>query len=222
MRTGKDYFKASGRLRAALLTSSALALAWALPAAPARAASNGTWLASPGSNDYGNGANWDGGFVPVGTASFGTSNTTSLVITSASVGGWTFNAGASNYTFDASGQLNFTGAGITVNGGSVTITAGAVHFQNSATAGNATINVNSSSDLSFSDNSTAGSAAINNNNSQVEFLQRGPSRPARSLATGYSTLGTANSRSAATIPRPRSAASSRAPAAHWSRSAPAR
>jgi hypothetical protein len=121
VRTGKGYFKASGGLRTALLTSSALALAWALPAAPAHAASDGTWLTSPGSNDYGTGSNWDGNFVPAGTASFGTSATTSLVISSASVGDWTFNAGASNYTFDVSGPLNFTGAGIIVNGGSATI-----------------------------------------------------------------------------------------------------
>ncbi|WP_271588087.1 autotransporter outer membrane beta-barrel domain-containing protein [Bradyrhizobium sp. CCBAU 53415] len=163
MRTGKDYFKATRRLRAALLTSSALALAWALPAAPSRAASNGTWLASPGSNDYGTGSNWDGGFVPVGTASFGTSDITSLVITSASVGGLTFNAGASNYTFTVNSTLNFTGAGISVNGGSATINNNSdLVFYGSSTAGNATIN--NYSDLQFVDNSTAGNATINNSN----------------------------------------------------------
>jgi autotransporter-associated beta strand protein len=170
VKTGKDCFKATRHLRAALLTSSALALAWALPAGPARAASNGTWLASPGSNDYGTGSNWDGGFVPVGTASFGTSNTTSLAISSASVGGWTFNAGASNYTFDVSNSLNFTGAGITVNGGSVTINyaySGALNtFSGSSTAGSATIN--NVGVLQFLDNSTAGNATINTRN-QVEF-----------------------------------------------------
>ncbi|WP_342731083.1 autotransporter domain-containing protein [Bradyrhizobium sp. B117] len=165
MRTGKHYFKATRHLRAALLTSSALALAWTLPAGPARAALNGTWLASPGSNDYGTGSNWDGRFVPVGTASFGTSFTTSLVISSASVGGWTFNAGASNYTFDVSGPLNFTGTGITVNGGRVTINyanSGALNtFSGSSTAGSATITNNGT--LEFHDTSTAGSAAITNN-----------------------------------------------------------
>lgn len=95
VRTGKYCFTASRRLRAALLTSSALALAWALTATPSRGSSDGTWLASPGSNDYGTRTDWDGGAVPTGTASFGTSNTTSLVIASASIGGWTFNAGAS-------------------------------------------------------------------------------------------------------------------------------
>ncbi|WP_145984420.1 autotransporter outer membrane beta-barrel domain-containing protein [Bradyrhizobium nitroreducens] len=171
MRTGKDYFKATPRLRVALLTSSALALAWALPAAPSRAASNGTWLTSPGSGDYGTASNWDGGFVPVGTASFGTSDTTGLAISSVSVGGWTFNAGASNYTFDVSGPLNFTGTGITVNGGSVTINyaigAALITFSGSSTAGSATIN--NSGSLWFTQGSTAGSATINNNGELVFF-----------------------------------------------------
>jgi hypothetical protein len=41
------------------------------------------------------------------------------------IGGWTFNAGASNYTFNipASGAfVQFLGAGIVINGGSATIT----------------------------------------------------------------------------------------------------
>lgn len=163
VRTGKGYFKASGRLRTALLTSSALALAWALPAAPAHAASDGTWLTSPGSNDYGTGSNWDGNFVPAGTASFGTSATTSLVISSASVGDWTFNAGASNYTFDVSGPLNFTGAGIIVNGGSATIyNNNQLVFFSSSTAGNAAITNNSV--LGFADTASAGNATILNIN----------------------------------------------------------
>lgn len=171
VRTGKDYFKATRHLRAALLTSSALALAWTLPAGPTRAASDGTWLASPGSNDYGNGANWDGGFVPVGTASFGTSNTTSLVIAIASVGGWTFNAGASNYTFAVGNSLNFTGAGITVNGGSVTINingGGDLSFSNTSSAGSATITNNNY--LQFFGNSTAGNASITNTSFNMLFF----------------------------------------------------
>jgi len=170
VRTGKDYFKATRRLRAALLTSSALALAWAVPAAPSRASSNGTWLTAPGSNDYGTSSNWDGGFVPVGTASFGTSNTTSLVITSASVGGWTFNAGASNYVFDVSNSLSFSGAGITVNGGRVTINYNGLSvgaFSGGSTLGNATINIGGQ--LQFFSGSTAGNAALNNNGQIIFF-----------------------------------------------------
>ncbi|WFU69545.1 autotransporter domain-containing protein [Bradyrhizobium sp. CB2312] len=185
----KDRLAATRHLRAALLTSSALALAWALPVGPARAASDGTWLASPGSNDYGTGSNWDGVFVPVGTASFGTSDTTSLVISSASVGGWTFNAGASSYTFDV-GTLNFTGAGITVNGGSVTINynfAMSSSFTGSSTAGDATLNINYLADLVFSGNSTAGNAAINNNG-QIEFATTGPVTAGSISGSGYFDL----------------------------------
>ncbi|OAF20071.1 hypothetical protein [Bradyrhizobium neotropicale] len=93
----KDCFAATRRLRAALLTSSALTLAWMLPAAPARA-QDATWLASPGSNIYSSGANWNTGARPTGTAYFGASNTTDLSVSGfppfVTVGGWTFNTGA--------------------------------------------------------------------------------------------------------------------------------
>ncbi|MGY8661071.1 hypothetical protein Q3C01_01720 [Bradyrhizobium sp. UFLA05-109] len=134
----KDCFVATRCMRAALLTSSALVLAWMLPAAPSRAVSNGTWLASPGSNDHGTGSNWSGGFVPAGFASFSTSNTTSLSISGASSAyDWTFNTGASNYTFNVTASLTFLGAGITINGGSATITNNGVLEFDSGTAGNA-------------------------------------------------------------------------------------
>lgn len=164
MRTGKDCFKASGRLRAALLTPSALALAWALPATPARA-QDATWLASPGTNVYGVGANWDTGTVPTGTAYFGATNTNNLWMSSAvTMGGWTFNAGAPNYTFENSGELNFTGAGITVNGGSVAIANELfLNFYNASTASSAAIvNVGVSAFTTFHDASSAGTASITN------------------------------------------------------------
>ncbi|WP_369723044.1 autotransporter domain-containing protein [Bradyrhizobium sp. LLZ17] len=174
------------------MTSSALALAWALPAAPARA-SDGTWLTSPASNDYGTASNWDGGFVPSGTATFGTSNTTSLSISNAGVSGWTFNAGASNYTFDVSGQLNMAGAGITVNSGSVTINYNGVNalgnFVGSSTAGAATINVNNG-DLQFFDHSTAGNAALNVSGlGQILFLTSGPVTAGSIAGAGTYDLG---------------------------------
>ena len=78
VRTGKYCFAASRRLRAALLTSSALALAWMLPATPSHA-QDATWLANPGSGDFNTGANWTPATVPTGTAFFGTSSTTSPI-----------------------------------------------------------------------------------------------------------------------------------------------
>ncbi|MDH2400368.1 autotransporter domain-containing protein [Bradyrhizobium sp. SSUT18] len=184
MRTGKDCFRATRRLRAGLLTSSALALAWALPATPSRA-QDATWRTSPISVSYDDGSNWDTGSVPSGTAYFGTSNTPSLSIGSnTSVGGWTFNAGASNYLIQsASPGLTFTGAGIVINGGSLNFTtsvSSVTTFQNSSSAGTATIgnvglmvfannstaagaSVSNGGILTFQDNSTAANAVITNN-----------------------------------------------------------
>ena len=169
LRAGKDYFGAARRLRAALLTSSALALAWTLPATPSHA-QDATWLASPGSNGYVFGSNWSIGTVPSGTAFFGASNTTGLSIpandetNTTNVGGWTFNAGAGNYTFANGQSLNFNGAGVAINGGSATITVvdqGGINFLNASTAGGATIvNNNVSGAVNFYNTSTAGTATI--------------------------------------------------------------
>ena len=147
------------RLRAALLASSALVAA----GSPA-VAQDATWLFAPGSGNFNTGANWDTATVPTGTAFFNTSGTTALSFSaSASFDGWTFNPGASAYNFtNASQTLQFTGAGIVVNGGSATITNNYfLEFYDTSTAGNATITNNSL--LQFYDTSTVGSATITNN-----------------------------------------------------------
>jgi autotransporter-associated beta strand protein len=125
-------------------------------------AQDATWLAAPGTGDFNTAANWTPATVPTGTASFGASNTTNLTISAATtIGGWTFNAGASNYTFTNNGSLlTFTGAGIVINGGSANITSSFMDFQNSSTAGSATITT--SQVLEFDNSSTAGSATITN------------------------------------------------------------
>ena len=108
-----------------------------------------------------------------------------------SIGGWTFNAGASNYVFKpVANQLRFTGAGITVNGGSATIdtTLGTTQFFNASSAGSATIlgtgggaleffnassgghaNIHDVGSMAFFDVSTAGNATIDN--STIGVLQ---------------------------------------------------
>ena len=143
----------------------------ALPAA----AQDASWSAFPfagplpGTHDFNTGTNWTGGSVPTGTAMFGVSNVTSLSFSSnTSVSGWTFDAGASAFSFGVSQTLNFNGAGIVINGGSATINIGqfgnqfgAVQFANASTAGRATINNGFS--LIFRGSSTAGNAVINNN-----------------------------------------------------------
>jgi autotransporter-associated beta strand protein len=134
-----------------------------------------TWQVSPSSNDYSTAGNWSGGTVPgiFDAASFGTSTMTGLSITSGTnVGEWVFNPGASQYSFTISGSFKddgFVGAGILVNGGSATISVGALSFLsffNSSTAGLASI-INLGG-LYFSEMSTGGNASILNNG-LVEF-----------------------------------------------------
>ena len=115
------------RLRRALLASTALAsTALAVAAVQPAMAQDATWLPNPGSGDYSTNANWSTGLMPSGTAFFGTSSITSLSFSPnfTTVGGWTFNAGASAYSFTnpANLDLSFNGAGIAVNGGSATLT----------------------------------------------------------------------------------------------------
>jgi autotransporter-associated beta strand protein len=146
-------------VRAVLLASSAMIAAAALPAA----ALDATWKLD-GTGDFNDNANWTPA-QPDGTAFFGVSNQKDVSFSGVAtfIDGWTFNAGASNYTFNlSSGQsLDFTGAGIVINGGSAAITnAGTLTFL-SGTAGSATIT--NAGFLNFLNASTAGSAAITNN-----------------------------------------------------------
>uniref|UniRef100_UPI0019547BBB hypothetical protein n=1 Tax=Proteus vulgaris TaxID=585 RepID=UPI0019547BBB len=86
--------------------------------------------------------------VPGGgnTAFFGSSSVTSLTnFTNLSLGGITLNANAGNYAIALSGANNIIGAGVTVNGGSLTLQLnnGSLSFGNNATAGSAVIISNS-------------------------------------------------------------------------------
>ena len=115
-----DRFGTVRRLRAVLLASSAIG--GLLYVSPAHA-QDATWLATPGTGSFNTAANWDTATVPTGTAFFGASDTTSLSFsTHTLVGGLTFNAGASAYTFTNDQTVQFNGAGIVVNGGSAAIT----------------------------------------------------------------------------------------------------
>ncbi|WP_245283919.1 autotransporter outer membrane beta-barrel domain-containing protein [Bradyrhizobium sp. Cp5.3] len=156
----------TGMLTRAAMLATCSALAFMIPVTAARA-QNATWNTAPGSAVYGTGANWIPTTVPTGTAFFGSSSQTDIAINAdVSVGGWTFNAGAGNYQFTTavvpSVDIAFTGTGIVVNGGSVSLTntSGNLNFQNNSSAGAATIINNWN--LNFQNNSTAGSAAITN------------------------------------------------------------
>ncbi|MBR0872064.1 autotransporter domain-containing protein [Bradyrhizobium tropiciagri] len=153
-------------------------------------AQDATWVGgspSPANSDYLSGANWTPSIVPTGTATFGASPNSNISINSfTSVGGWTLNPGASNYgfTIGAFGGLTFTGTGITVNGGSASITNNlSLEFHNSSTAGAASITNNFS--LLFYDHSSAGSASIINSGS-VEFFNQ--SSPAGAAITNVGAL----------------------------------
>ena len=163
-------------LRAALLASTALCVL----APPARAV-DATWNLN-GTGDFNTAANWTPATVPDGTALFGASNQNAVSFTTGvSLGGFTFNAGASNYTFDALTTLEFTGAGIVINGGSATINAsGFFTFSNASSAGGATINNNGGS-MAFLNGSTAGSAAITNTNLCNSVAPARPTAPPLSI-----------------------------------------
>jgi len=135
-------------------------------------AQDAAWLSNPGSNNLSVGSNWSTGTVPTGIASFGVSNTTTLISSGfgQSFGGWTFAIGASAYSIALtpnSGNVGteFVGAGIVVDGGSVSITNPGLHnalyFLNSSSAGGAQIT--NSGSLLFSNSSSAGTASITNN-----------------------------------------------------------
>lgn len=136
------------------------------------AAQNATWNAVPGTGNFNTATNWTPAQVPTGTAFFDTSTITSLTFSAnTTIGGWTFNPGASNYTFTTptNRTLTFNGAGIIINGGSLSIdNNNNLIFNNSSSAGNAiianTAAIGNDRNLTFNDTSTAGNAIITNNN----------------------------------------------------------
>jgi hypothetical protein len=106
-------------MRAHLLATTAAAAA--LAAMPARG-QDATWNLN-GTGDFNTPGNWMPSTVPTGTAFFGTSNQNTVSFSAdTTIGGWTFNSGASAYTFNNAQVLTFTGPGIVINGGSATIT----------------------------------------------------------------------------------------------------
>ncbi|MDP1694590.1 MAG: autotransporter-associated beta strand repeat-containing protein, partial [Candidatus Woesearchaeota archaeon] len=150
------------RARAALLAS-AVPVALASPAA-----ADSTWLANPGSTEFNDPANWSPAIVPSGnTAFFGASSVTFITFNGGNPTtlGWTFNAGASNYTGVSDNTIIFTGAGIVINGGSLelqTVGGGDIQFLNNSSAGTARLVVNTDGTLIFDESATAGNATIIN------------------------------------------------------------
>ena len=105
----------AGAALAALATPAALVV---LTTSAAAVSHEALWLANPVLDDFNAGANWNTGSVPFGTAFFGNSSIRDLSFSdNTTIGGWTFNPGAANYTFANSFILEFSGAGITIQWG---------------------------------------------------------------------------------------------------------
>jgi autotransporter-associated beta strand protein len=130
-------------------------------------AQNATWdnpatVPGPvlGTFDYNAAANWTPATVPTDIALFNASSTSNLSFSqNTTVREFSFNSGASNYTFDVSGAaLTFNGIGLSINSGSATFSGGQIFF-NSGTAATATFN---GSIIQFLNSSTAANAVINN------------------------------------------------------------
>jgi autotransporter-associated beta strand protein len=161
----------NSRMAALLATTTLVAAAALLP--DAAHAQEATWLASPGSGDFNTAANWSPAAVPTGTTFFGTSDVTSLSFSAGltTIGGWTFNSGASAYTFTNGQAVDFTGAGIIIHGGSASITnSDSLIFNNRSTAGSATITNTGGGSIAFSDTSTADSATITTSSGGGTFI----------------------------------------------------
>jgi autotransporter-associated beta strand protein len=129
-------------------------------------ADSATWNLNPISNDWNTATNWTPATVPnapTDTATFGASNTTS-VVTSANVdlASLVFTAGAPSYTIatDRTRTLTFWGEGVRNDSGVQQTFSGGFSFNESSNAGdNVSYGLGS---LSFNDNAIAGSASFNN------------------------------------------------------------
>lgn len=122
--------------------------------------------------------NWDGGtsaWVAGGLAQF--PNAGAAVVTigdNLDIGTLDFNtAGSGPYTFNSTGgyTLDFTGAGIITSTANVQVvnSNGFINFNNSASAGNSTIQVSSSGEVHFLGTSSAGTAVITNSGGLLSF-----------------------------------------------------
>ncbi len=174
-----------------------------LSAAGTTFAGSATWDLNPGSGDWNTATNWTPAIVPNGTAdtaTFGSSNTTSVSISAnTEVNGITFTAAATSpYTITArSGVLvSLSGAGITNNSGTtqnfVAAPSGSGNaltflFKNSAAAGAGTFFTTSGGTVS---EPTPGGISFNDTSSADHgtFINNGPTAPGTLTFGGGATL----------------------------------
>jgi hypothetical protein len=108
-------------------------IAMAIPAA----AQDATWSPTAATGNFNSATNWTGLSVPASpsTAFFGTETTGATALSFSAItliGGFTFNTGASNYTFLLNNVVNFNGAGIVINGGSASFRSMPAWFSTTA------------------------------------------------------------------------------------------
>ena len=131
-------------------------------------AGSATWSNNPSSGDWNDATNWMPNTVPNGTsdiATFGTSNVTDVFNPGVIINldSMVFNPDASLYTISAYlNNIALYGSGIVNNSGMMqSFIAGTFFFNNSATAGNMTNFNGAGGAMVFNDSSSAGSATIN-------------------------------------------------------------
>jgi hypothetical protein len=178
-------------IRAVLLASTALAAA-GLPRHAS--AADATWTGTT-SSDYNASANWNPTGPPSGIATFNASASsfTPTITGTTSAGQWNFTAAGTNWVFGNQSTFDFTGSGITIGAGTVTINnqVGAVlNFNGTSTAAGATINISdptgfTGSFVNFFNSSTAANATISvlNNSSFVAIHDQASGGSARFILT---------------------------------------
>lgn len=196
-----------GRRAAALLAGTALA---GLLGGPALA--QATWTGA-GSGTWDDPADWSTNAVPTTTATFPNLASPALAITTpAAIETIVFTSGAPAYTINVMAGFDITGSGVVndsaavqtfdVSGGGLIVfqnasSAGnatynlftaALTFDNTSTAGTATIVNSSTSTLSFTGASSAGSATITNDSSLLQFYGTATAAAATITNTNFGTM----------------------------------
>ncbi|MBN9007993.1 MAG: autotransporter domain-containing protein [Rhizobiales bacterium] len=166
----KKAFRATSSRVVLVARLAALALGGtlALPCVAAHA-QDATWTGGV-SGDVSDPANWVGGVVPIGMAYFGASGNTALSSSlpggSLIMRGWTFAAGAPNYSYNVTlpAQLRLDGVGIVNNGNNIVTISNDyfLAFSRGASAANAIINNSGNGSVSFESGAMADRATINN------------------------------------------------------------
>ena len=172
-------------------------------------AQDATWRTTPLTGTFNNALNWTPVVVPSGTATFGSSTITGLTfLVPTTVGGFTFNPGASAYSFNVpvANSLEFTGAGIINNSSNspsfFLAPTSSLVFANNSSAGNATFATGIAGilvgNLTFQDTSTADAASIINNGS-LSFIGNSSAGAASIVNNGVATFGGTSNAQNATV-----------------------